>query len=676
MKSMTPFESRTEVQAEAPAQPVRPSLVHLHRLARKVVGITATVLAVIQPLTVKAELIPAARVVDWTAGVSVGVPGGIPTNRTRLINVTQSPYNADNTGSTNASPAIQSAINAAVAGDIVYIPPGRYLINDIIYIGHNKDSITVRGAGMDATVLDVRSTTAFSVGSGSDYNWSWPSSGNSITAGLNKGSTEITIQDTSAFSVGQIMQVAVENQLGTDAIRAGATPIISVAGYKNLRRQLTRVVGKTSTTLQISPSLHYTVDSGLKAYAHVAQLQTDFVGIEDLALDCINGSAVFPIMFQQCYGSWVKGVKITSLSNYGLYLTDSLNCEARLCVIRDRKSGGSNGAGVLLGHVGNSLIEDNIVVGIFPAIEVNFSSTGNVVAYNLLENSVGGTLNTNHAPHNSFNLYEGNICPNFQSDGYFGGASDDTFFRNWFHGTNKDRTLRTFMTSLNRFTRNYSLVGNILGEEGTVGTTPYSFGNPNMGNSMFTGTAKPSSGSFWADWGATGTLSSRASDTGGSVTLNSGAVSVGQLVAVRWNNDEQHHQVYSVSAVNGQTFSWTGGGNSPLPPQGTAVRVYTQPAGYQEMDLDVAATTVLRANYFYGTRAIPASEALGGLTLPQSLFRGTKPDWFGNLPWPPFNPLAPAPTFTSIPAGFRYVNGTNPAGGLSTPPSNVLIRRQ
>jgi hypothetical protein len=90
MNSMTPFESRTKLQAELPAQPVRHNSSYLNRFARTVLGVSATVLAVVQPLTLRAELIPAARVVDWTAGVSVGVPGGIPTNRTRLINVTPS----------------------------------------------------------------------------------------------------------------------------------------------------------------------------------------------------------------------------------------------------------------------------------------------------------------------------------------------------------------------------------------------------------------------------------------------------------------------------------------------------------------------------------------------------------------------------------------------------------
>jgi hypothetical protein len=645
-------------------------------------GLSALPLAVLAavsllPRSSQAELIPANRLADWTAGVSVGVPGGIPTNRTNLINVTLSPYNADKTGAANAAPAIQAAVNSAVPGDVVYLPTGTYRLESMINIGAHKDGITIRGDGMDSTIIASRVQTAFTVGSGSDYEWRSPSTGNDIIAGLVRGSREITISDTSPFVVGQIVQIAVENQTDNAAIQAGATPIVSVSGWTYLRRQLTRVVGKTSTKLQVFPAVHYTVDPGLKARVNHVQQQSEYVGIEDLTIDGTNAQMNFPIYFQQCYASWIKGVKVTKTANYGLYLSDSLNCEVRQCFISERKTGGSNGAGVLMGHVGNSLIEDNIIIGIFPAVEVNFSSTGNVVAYNLLENSIGGTLNTNHGPHNSFNLYEGNVSPNMQSDGYFGSASDDTFFRNWFHGTDRTLNLRTFFTSLNRFTRNYNLVGNILGEQGTSGTTPYSFGNPNMGNSQFAGQAKPTNGVFWSDWKATATLSSRNSDTSGTIQLNSGSVFVGQWLYVRWGSDSNLHQVYSVGSVSGKSFTWTNGGGSPLPAQGTSLTIHFLPSGYQEQDLDVEATTLLKANYFYPTRKIPDNESIGADTLPDSLFRASKPDWFGTLAWPPFNPFSPAPTFTSIPAGFRYINsGMQPPSGVATAPSNVKIRRQ
>ncbi len=602
---------------------------------------------------VHGELLPAARRVDWTANVAVGVPGGIP-NRTRLLDVTKAPYNADNTGVLNASSAIQAAINAASPEDVVFLPAGYYRIESIVYIPHNKDSITIRGAGMKETILDVRVNRAISAGSGSDYQWAWPGSNNIVLTGLAKGSSTVSLGNTSAFSVGQIIQIASENITDDGLISAGYPPTVSVGGYGYLRKQKTRITGKTATSVSFSPPLYYAPPIGYLARVNAAQQQLDFVGIEDLTIDGANGKTDFPILFEQCYGCWIKNVRILNTNNYGVFFTDSLNCEMRGCLIRDRKVGGSNGAGILVGSVSGSLFEDNIVLNIFPAVEVTFSSMGNVFAYNLMENSVGGTLNTNHAPHNSYNLYEGNISPNMQSDGYYGGASDDTFFRNWFHGTNLSRTLRTFKVSLNRFTRNYSFIGNIIGDAGSGGE-PYSFGNPNMGNSMYDGTARPMTGQFWRDWKAKGTLTVRASDIAGTFKLLSGSFFVGQLGYMLWDNKRIQ---FSVSSINSNGISFSSGIGNALPEVGTEVSVFMGPSGYQESDLDVEATTLRRGNFNTKDNAIPASEALGADTLPNSLFRSAKPEYFGSLPWPAIDPLNPNPSFESIPAGYRYVRGT------------------
>jgi hypothetical protein len=65
-----------------------------------------------------AEIIPADRLADWTPGITVGVPGGIPTDRTHLIDVTKAPYNADSTGAADAQPAIKKAIADAKDNDV------------------------------------------------------------------------------------------------------------------------------------------------------------------------------------------------------------------------------------------------------------------------------------------------------------------------------------------------------------------------------------------------------------------------------------------------------------------------------------------------------------------------------------------------------------------------------
>lgn len=569
----------------------------------------ATALLALLPACVHAAIIPDNRLADWRPGIAVGVVGGIPTNRTNLIDVTLPPYNADSSGSNNAAPAIQAAINAAMPGQVVFLKAGKYRLDAALILGPSKDGITLRGAGMDATILDCRANPGIYVGSGADYRWNWPESGNVVTGTRNKGTTTLAIPDTTAFSIGQMVHIKVNDQQNEAAIQAGAVPVVHVGSWREARSMKARITGKTAASLTISPGLYFDC-TGLTTTINSAQYQSDNVGVEDLTVDGLNGNLIFGVHLEQCYGSWIKGVKVNNSSNYAFYLTSALNCEVRQSFANSRKTAGSNGAGILFASSSACLIEDNIVYKFFPLIEVNFGATGNVIAYNYLEDSsisgaIGAGTDTNHGPHNSYNLYEGNITPNFQADGYFGSVSEDTIFRNWAHGSVADGSASGFFLSLNRFTRNYSIVGNIFGRPGqaTGVASPYSLGYPNMGNSASSGTAQPSQGNFWKDW----------------ATMKTAA-----------------------------------------PGQGPG------PGGFQEMDLDVQATTLLKGNYNYLAKAIPANETLTE-ALPPSLYRSAKPAWFGALAWPPFDPANPNPTHASIPAGQRFANGGNPPA--QPPPS-------
>lgn len=629
--------------------------------------------------TAQNGIIPAERLVPWVPGVTVGVPGGIPTNRTVLIDVTQAPYNADKTGATNASSAIQAAINAAAPGQVVYLPAGTYRIDGMLYLGSQRSNITLRGAGMDATVLDCRmNNNAIYVGSNSDYRWDNPSTNNIVIGGQTKGSTTLTVADTSPFNVGNILNLAIENQTDEASIRAGASPVVSIAGYENVRRQKTRLVSKTTTTLTIFPGL-YDDYRNLKVRATTATFQSNFTGIEDLTIDCSIGATQVGVQFEQCYGSWIKGVKVKRAANYAFSLSTSLNCEIRGSYADQRSTNGTNGAGLLIGMSSACLIEDNILYKFFPLIEVNSGAAGNVFAYNFCHDSTvygvhGMAINTNHAPHNSFNLYEGNVATNLQCDGYFGGGSDDTIFRNWLHGSNPGLTTGAHSIILNRFTRNYSIVGNILGRTGySEGATSY--GNPNLGNGSYNGTANPLAGHFWSDWKMSATLSVRNGDDSGTLTLGSGTMTTSQYITITWGKSRR--QFYP-SSVSGNIVTFSGGAGNVLPPAGTLVSVWTGSGGYQELDLGVEYSTIKKGNFNAKDGRIPPAEAIDAATpLPNSLYRSTKPSWFGALAWPPFDPAAPNQSFEAIPAGYRFANaGVQPPVASATAPVNVRIYRQ
>jgi hypothetical protein len=648
-------------------------------------------------------LIPASRLADWTPGVSVGVPGGIP-NRTQLCATVKRAPDAplSTSGSAEAgskqltvtsvadfavghglsiegaaceaysnpcvptallttitaldgnvmtlrvavdnaiaeaavthddTPAVQDAITDCPEEHVVYLPAGTYKLTRPISTGYRagslftgyKSRITVRGDG-DATVLDShgRWGSVLNIGGGDSYKWDWPDA--DILGSPAKGSTTLTLASTSFLDelpeggIGTLLQLTVLND--------PKLPVVSVSGFERLRKQKTRVVAKTDTTLTIFPALHFDLPAALSPKLSAAALQgevgaqvAEFVGIEDLKIDMTHAvdpaepskKATFGITLGQTYGTWLKNVTVVNTPNYLVSISDSVQCEIRHCYLSTRVGSGSNGAGILMGASSSCLVEDNVLEKIGPHVEVNSGSSGNVFAYNFAENNFAGvpgnglmgqSYDSNHAPHNSYNLWEGNVGSVFQSDGYFGSESEGTLYRNWFHGTcdtsepSTDQFGRA--VHLSRFSRNVSVVGNVLGRSGYSFTYDnagggagygehyaYLLGLPNIGNGGYNGNTAPP----WADWGT-----------------------------------------------------------SP------------GPGGFQELDLEVAATTIRKGNWNAKDAAIPESESLGGSKLPDSLYRCGKPDWFGALAWPPFDPNSPPDTadgltaYKRLPAGQRWAD--------------------
>lgn len=543
--------------------------------------------------TLGQNLIPPSRLVDWTPGVSVGVSGGIP-NRTNLIDVTKPPYNADKTGVADASSTIQSAINTALSNDVVYLPAGTYRLDNTLNL---RSHISVRGAGQTNTLINLSGGAgAFAFQSYTAAFWD-PSTSVQVTNGLTKGSANLIVGDTSGFEVGRILQVAQFN-----STNQFDSPLVTGVGNNNggngwLRKQKTKIVSKTATTLTIFPPLYADLTARTVRAAAGAYQSNTGAGIEDLTINASNSTAVAVIFFEEVMNSWVKNVRVRWGRNYSVHLMDCLQCEVRECYLDELLHSGSNGAGLLFNASAACLVENCIIRNSFPGMEINGGSCGNVFGYNFLLNDNGlVAIDSNHGAHNSFNLYEGNVANTFQSDGYYGSASQDTVFRNWLHGKNTGYSTNDigWCVSLNRFTRDYSLVGNVLGAAGyTMVNDGVSCGNPNMGNGSHSGVGPP-----WADWGK-----------------------------------------------------------------------FPGASGYQELDTNVVATLVRKGNYNYFTHSIPTSESLGATELPGSLYRMEKPTWFGGLVWPPFDPANPSPSYGSIPAGNRYVNGTSQTGPPPPPPA-------
>lgn len=564
----------------------------------------------------QAAVLPAGRLYTkgWqTAGLTDGIP-----NRTTIYTTISSAGD-----SSDRTREINSAIATCPTGQVVLLGPGTFRCNSAIAIGTTKNGIVLRGSGVGVTIIDSRASgEAIMIGTGGG-DWPWKTDGPALSTDASAGTSVVSMASTSSFAVGDHVRFSQAPDL--------TLPVIDVAGVNN-RVQLhnTTVTAKTASTITIEDPMPFAFTTALNARANViGGGYTENCGVENLTVTCANASSVDGIKMWNTYKCWLKNLHVILPQNHNLYMICALHCEVRKVFFDRISNQGSNGGGILIERSSMNLIVDSIIYDSFPNLEVNFGCTGNVFAYNLWDDATalsgawGMSVNMNHGAHNSFNLFEGNVTPSFQPDGYFGSVSHDTIFRNRIHGYQAYNKVGDASGSvaikLKRFTRYYNVVGNILGmprssavyeHTASGASTPamYQLGYPNIGNHSYSGTAEPSAGKWWADWGSS-----------------------------------------------------------------------TGPSGYQERDLDVANTLIRKGNYNTVNSAIPSNESLGSDTLPNSLFINSKPAWFYELAWPPFDPTRPVidmvASITAIPAGYRYLNsGMDPSGEMSRPSPPLGLR--
>ena len=636
---------------------------------------------------------------NWTVGVDVGVDGGIGqylaggrNDRAltgNVIDVTQAPYNADYTGLENVREAVAAAIAAAAPGDVIYFPAGKYLFSSGWIPFDYKHDITIRGAGTGATIMHCSTTDViFHANDPGDYN----NNIQAVSGTKAKGTSRIEVVDSSVFQANGFVHLLYENENDITRISNGATPVWSAGGYPMARRV-------TAAVTEIPDASHIVIDPPLPADAsnldlYISSLHsgliwrhTDGLGFEDFSITF--DKAAHPVQFARIndsVGSWFYNLEFRDFSRISangscIKIAESYKCQISRCSFTAVEGSSSDGAIELL-DCSSILIENNAIIGDFG---VGIYDSGNlcnsVIAYNFRDK---GSVSHFHNAHPSLNLIEGNVAGTHQSDGYFGSSSHNTFFRNWFW---------EYGAILDRFKRNYVIVGNVIGEDGVQNGT-YVLGNPNIGNWAADGFAGPTGsstqeggtdfsqpdfgrheyviqdddifkGDFWQDWEITGTLRTRISDTEGIFTVSGGNWFVGTshtganrlYPVIHWLNKSKNMGNGEVTDVSGSevtiTFPW-----GVLPAESTEVQMYMGPAGWQERDLDVRASCTFVHNYEAqvlgkGSISNPTTD-----TLPPSFAYTSQPSWWNEEgfsgPWPPMDPNQPSFGKSSIPANYRY----------------------
>ena len=658
----------------------------------------------------------------WTPNTAEGTPGvGVPNGIDQyiaggindrattgiVIDVTAAPHNADKTGVTDTSAAIWSAIMSASEGDVVYLPPGRYKLTQRLGLSYaNRQNITIRGAGPSLT-------TIYMSRAGDPQGMIWTvdagylvSASQTVTGTKTKNTATLNVSSTAQFSSGNFAWLWFENETDNARIIAGSPPVWTSVGSDEKRRQLVRIMSKTSTTLTVDPPL--TGDATNLAlrivdYGYPNQKLVGW-GFEDFSVEF--DSAAHPMQAfnlaatQYC---WFYNVKFPNFSRPEagqngscIKISDSYRCEIRKCVFIGETGSGGDG---LIETGGNSsvLITDNIFLG---PVQYQTYDSGNsnntVISYNYAEGNVAGR----HDAHPTLNLVEGNYSYWAQSDAYHGSSSDNTYYSNVFYGGGTGST-GWFSLWIGAFKRRYVVARNMLGEDG-VSSARIGWGMKNY-NTNGIGFAGPTglsnqvgqavwnqpgygafeyiiqsadvfSGDFWADWKITGTLTTKISSTEGVFAVSGGRWVVGADIypKVWWNSKANSAGGVGKSAVtnvSGSNITMTFSEGDALPDAGTSVLIFTGPLGYQEIDLDAQASATVIHNRFGSGSGTGSIQNSSGDTFPSSLAWSAKPSWVGTLPWPPFNPDNVATQDPErLPAGYRYLNGNEDyLGGVSTP---------
>lgn len=422
-----------------------------------------------------ADPIPANRRIDWS---TTGVPGGIP-NRTNVCAV----FNPGATAS-----AINSAINACSSG-VIKLNAGTYNVNGIKVA---KDNVTVRGEGADRTVMN--GCNVFRLGAGGNI-----ASGIAITGGGAKDSRTMTVGSTSGLGVGMMIEIDRDNDPNI---------VVSTAGGSRHLRQVNTITSISGNTLTLRNPLIWDFNAGSPRIKW-AFSNTRNSGVEDLKVDHANSSGCTNFQIEYCDSCWVKGVQSYKASGYHFVILGTVNGEFRDSFVHETQTFGNNNGGLSVygnpsyGSNSSWKIENNIFNKTFPAIELQNSSSGFYVGYNFSYGSgaqssnepVTWTFMDNHGPHDMMNLWEGNVGEMFGSDGYYGGSSHATVFRNHLVGVNRNSGNTGEPVVLNRLSYFFNIVGNVLGAStwtpgkylqqsdgcgGGVGI--YRMGYPNIGN--------------------------------------------------------------------------------------------------------------------------------------------------------------------------------------------------
>jgi hypothetical protein len=339
-------------------------------------------------------IVPADRLTTWDPGLEP--VGGIPARTT--VFRTLAPSGADDTA------AIQAALDACPADQVVQLEPGVFTISgDGLAIAHA--GITLRGSGPDRTRLvkpEGSGNSTIAIG----QRWFGYTQSTDLAADAMRGSQSVTLARELAVQPGEIVVI---DQL-TDARWTMWNPTNQPPGHDSrawfARRD--RPVGQVLEVESVSgPKVRFTtplhLDFLVGDSAQLSRRSTEDggepvpavqrVGIEDLTLDGGEGhDGGGNAHFWAAAYSWVKNVESRNTLGASVSFSGTFRCELRDSYVHDTRdpNPGGNGYGVSLDrYAADNLVENNIIWNFNKVMVMRATGGGNVFGYNYLEDGWG-----------------------------------------------------------------------------------------------------------------------------------------------------------------------------------------------------------------------------------------------------------------------------------------------
>ncbi len=337
-------------------------------------------------------------------------------------------FTGDNTGATDVSVSLQTAINNAPNNSVIHLKNGTYKILDQINLQSN---ITIRGMGAGKTILNFDlsgATKGCFVAKGSEKGNLYFS-----TTSLKEDFT-ITLSNASMVNVGSFVRLLQDD-----------TDLLNNSWAYRRTGQISKVIAKSGNTITLASPIRMDFPMSRNPRLRVMSPKQN-IGIECLTINRLDQVAVSTdrnkiskIKFLRVVNSWVKGVESVNCNYAHFEALYSANLLVSGCYFHDAFDYGTGGRayGVMLHFASSeSKIENTVFDNLRHAMLVQVGANGNVFAYNSSTNARNARASQEedmvcHGNYPYLNLFESNVCEWATVDGSHGeNGPFNTFFRN------------------------------------------------------------------------------------------------------------------------------------------------------------------------------------------------------------------------------------------------------